>query len=1418
MKIVLFALALTVLSLPALAANKVELVKNLSRTGENPTGKMIIASDGKFYGTTRNGGTNGFGSIYRFDNTSGAITTIASFGSTAGRYPNGELLDSGDGYLYGTAKQGGLSATNDPLTALDETLGLGTIFRVKMSDGSITKLAQFDGATSGKFPLGGLVKVGSRYYGVASDGGVNSGGTVFKVTPVSGSTNWDLGLFTPLGGTLDDPETTPVETVPNGKKPWGTLVDSGSGVLLGTTETGGNIDRGVVFKVPTSGARLGRIDLIKHFAGGATDGANPRSGLWKSKADGFFYGTTFAGGTNNLGTVYRLNSLGTTFQMVTNMESLKGSKPQASLVEPPVADGFLYGTCSEGGANGVGSVFKVGRDSVGAPINAGNVASFNTTDGRAPLSGLVFATDGLAYGTTDQGGVGGLGGIFRITPGVSLRSAASFVSTGGANPRAAVSAGPDGVLFGTTFDGGATADGSIFRVTEDGTYSTVASFSGADGANPYAPLIVAADGTIFGSTYKGGSNERGTLFRLTTDGTIQPLIKFSGTVAPKGTNPRGTMVRAGNDFFGVTEKGGANDKGTIFKMTVNTPGSTVPATVVTLLEFSGANGEFPFGGLTDGDDGFFYGTTTKGGLNGLGTFFKINASGTHTKLYDFTTSNQVPVSALVKDPSASTLTFYATSDPSSQGLSGNGSIFKIIAPSAVTTLHSFLNGTDGRFPRGLSYIGTNLLAGVTYSGDSAAPINGGGGTLFTASTNGGAPTTVYTFTDNYSGVLAASRAEAAPFLASDGAVYGVSQKSSLGGGTIFRLLNSPTAAIASVTETAPDAAIARGIINPNGETVSVFFEYSALSNFGSLQSTTPQNLAGTSPQQVSADLTNLDPGTPYFVRLKAGPRISSTFVYGTPLASTGAAVGVGARVATVRGTVNPNGRDTTVQVRYGTTISYGNVVTLASVGTGSEPVVIEADLSGLTPASTYHYQIVATNGAVTSNGADAIFVTGSNSAPEAIPLFGLSTSLTAPVTIDVPSNLDPDNEVVTIAIENQPSFGSAVVVNNNRIVFTPNASFKGIDSLTYSVTDPSGAKSANTVTIRNPFALLKGSYLTYLTNAQGEPLGSVKVSVGATGAFTGSLAFGGTFKFTGAFDPATGNKTGNPTITILRPGKTPLTLTLRLDTASENGTLGGTVNDGTTTNGFNSDARLVSSTDISPHAGKYTVWLRPPSNPALPQGQGWATLSISTKGTCKMAGKLGDGTAFAAAPTLRSTDSILLNVPLFTTLPTASRGYFFGEITFRDKPGSDADGSAKWKRGPQSASLYYPLGFGPEAISIVASRWAPLSALPGTHQLDLTEGGLEDNEPNNLPAQFNFTLANTTTGVAKAVIASNNVPEKIALTANFKTGAFSGTFVHPDIGAAKPRGFSGVLYQKQNTGIGVFLGTSTSGPVQIDLQ
>lgn len=1382
MKKIFCAVLFTIFAVSALAANSVNLVKNLSRSGENPAGSLIIAADGKYYGTTQNGGTNEFGSIIRFDAETGELTTVASFGSTTGKFPNGELLDGNDGFLYGTAKNGG-------------SLDFGTIFRVRLSDGALTKLAQFDNVNSGREPLGGLIKVANRYYGVASGGGANDCGTVFKVTPVSGTTNWDLGGFANFEGPT------------NGKKPWGSLVETAPGILIGTTEFGGSMDKGTVFKMPTFGASAAMIQVVREFQGGTAEGEHPRAGLWKSPADGLFYGTTYSGGATGRGTVFRINASGNAFTIVANMENLKGSRPQAELVEPPVADGFLYGTCSEGGANGVGTVFKVSRDSAGAPINPDNVASFATSDGERPLAGLIFGPDGLAYGTTERGGVSGLGAVFRFTTAGSLRNSASFSARQGSNPRAALTAGRDGSLYGVTFDGGEFGVGSVFSVSASGQFSSVAHFTGPDGKNPLSPVLVTDDGTLYGTTYKGGSAERGTFFRVTVDGTIQSLVKFAAASSPRGANPRGALVRNGQDFFGITEKGGTADRGTIYKITVNPIGSPTPATHTTLFEFSGASGEFPFGGLVDGGDGFYYGTTTKGGASSFGTFFKISPAGVFGKVYDFTSDNPTPASTLVKDSAAAH--FYGASDPSlytvSQGQGpGFGTVFKITAGGVLTTLHSFTGDLtqDGRGPRGLAQISGTLLTGVTY---------GGGGTLFTIGTTPSAPSNVYRFDDDYPGELRASRPEASPIVTIDGAVYGVTQKSSNGGGTIYQFLLNPSAALTSVTETAVDAAIARGIVNPNNTTVNAFFEYSTASDFAVATTTAPVSLQGETDQPVTADLPHLTPGATYYVRLKAGTQKSRTFVYGPPTATSGAAVGVGASVAQLRGVVNPNGRETSVQIEFGPTDAYGTTRVLENIGNGSDPVIVETGLTNLAAQTTYHYRVVATNAAGTSSGLDATFTTGVNSVPLAPPLLGLSTSRTAEIVVILPENLDPDNQAVTFAIDIQPAFGRAEVINNTSIRFTPNKGFKGVDSFTYAVTDSNMARTVGTVTIRNPFTSLKGNYLTTIATVAGEPKGSVKLTIAANGAFTGVVNYGRAIPVKGVFNATTGERSGTAAISIPRKGKLPLVILVRIDTTDLNGALSGTVDN------FDiaPDARLL-RTKNTPLAGRYTVWLRAQQEPPFPQGHGWATLTISKSGTSVLLGKLGDGTPISAAPQLRTTDSMLIAVPLFTTQPASGRGSIFGRLNFRNRPGSDADGSLSWKRGPQPKSVYFPDGFGPKDITVLASRFVALKALPGTHQLDLSGGELV--EPDNLPVAFEFGIPLASSGVSKATALTTNTPENVILSANLRNGKFVGSFVHPEVGATKPRAFSGVLYQKQNIGVGVFLGTATSGTVKIDLQ
>lgn len=111
---------------------------------------------------------------------------------------------------------------------------------------------------------------------------------------------------------------------------------------------------------------------------------------------------------------------------------------------------------------------------------------------------------------------------------------------------------------------------------------------------------------------------------------------------------------------------------------------------------------------------------------------------------------------------------------------------------------------------------------------------------------------------------------------------------------------------------------------------------------------------------------------------------------GPPAATTTSSGGVTQTAATVNGTVNPTGAATSYYFQYGTTTSYGSQTTTASAGSGFGPVNVSANLSGLTPNTTYHYRVVATNSNGTSNGADMTFTTGAPPATYKVSLTGVS--------------------------------------------------------------------------------------------------------------------------------------------------------------------------------------------------------------------------------------------------------------------------------------------------------------------------------------------------------------------------------------------------------------------------------------------
>ena len=226
--------------------------------------------------------------------------------------------------------------------------------------------------------------------------------------------------------------------------------------------------------------------------------------------------------------------------------------------------------------------------------------------------------------------------LFSFTDARAAEIAA--LTTKGIAPRAGLAQGIDGNYYGTTSRGGVHGLGTVFRLTPAGKLTTLIEFSGNEsihrGSVPLGELVFGPDGNFYGTTSEGGALGHGTVFRLSPNGNLTTLIDFTGNgVENKGASPMGGLTLGVDGFFyGTTREGGLDNLGTVFKLH--------PAgNLTTLFEFTGTAGShpgsFPEGTVVQGSDGAFYGTTSKGGLSDHGTVFKL-LGGTLTSLVNFT--------------------------------------------------------------------------------------------------------------------------------------------------------------------------------------------------------------------------------------------------------------------------------------------------------------------------------------------------------------------------------------------------------------------------------------------------------------------------------------------------------------------------------------------------------------------------------------------------------------------------------------------------------------------------------------------------------------------------------------------------------------------------------------------------------------
>jgi uncharacterized repeat protein (TIGR03803 family) len=421
-----------------------------------------------------------------------------------------------------------MAAGSSTITVTSNDIAGSTTIVVTPGPAAVSYLYSFGLVPSdGTQPNGPLMQASDgNFYGTARAGGPNRCfdqpnfcGALFRITPAGAET-----VLYAFGASATD-----------GFGPTAPLIETGDGILYGTTSFGGLYHAGTAFKMT-----LDRVETVLYsFGASPSDGATP-SALIQGR-DGNFYGTTASGGANycdlipgtgnNCGTVVKITPAGVETVLYSfGASPSDGTEPIAPLMQ--ASDGNLYGTTVSGGAYGLGTVFKVTVDGVETVLYSfgANPVNGSPPQGSVPQGPLIQATDGNLYGTTVQGGRPGCGNgcgtVFSITLDGALSIVYSFVGTSasdGYGPAPFLIQGSDGSFYGTTISGGAFGpdlNGTAFQISSAGTETVLYSFGPAD-TNPSAPsvgLIQASDGAFYGVTsYSGGINSgAGTVFKLVT--------------------------------------------------------------------------------------------------------------------------------------------------------------------------------------------------------------------------------------------------------------------------------------------------------------------------------------------------------------------------------------------------------------------------------------------------------------------------------------------------------------------------------------------------------------------------------------------------------------------------------------------------------------------------------------------------------------------------------------------------------------------------------------------------------------------------------------------------------------------------------------------------------------------------------------
>ncbi len=647
--------------------------------GIAPSGDLLKATNGKFYGMSTQGGINGGGVIFEYDLALDNYQVMHHFEN--GSFPKGSLIETG-GKLYGMTSGGG-------------SFNFGVIFEFNLISTAYSVLYDFGtGPEDGKYPEGSLIVSDGNFYGMTAYGGTNELGTIFQFDPSGFGTHTVMHSF-------DDSD---------GSSPYGSLIILGQ-TLYGLTSGGGTFSAGVIFEFNLLAAS---INILHNF-----DDDIPYGSL--VEYNGNLYGMTLAGGDNFSGSIfeYTPSLVNPEYNELFSFDNISdGGYPFGSLVE---YNGKLFGMTNGGGGDELGVLFEY---DLSPPLSTNNFRILHDfesgqLDGGAAPYGSPIISNGKLYGLTSGSGFAGIGSLFEYEISGGLYN--EKVGFG----KASLGSAPEGGLvrsgtnwYGMTKTGGSFNKGTIFKYDPLGLgmLSALHHFSGVDGSSPSDNLIL-FEGNLYGMTSEGGTNDGGVLleYNLTTS-TYDVKHEFAA-----GSSPKGSLLEWNGVFYGLTSNGGTG-LGEIFKFDPFTNIYT------SLHQFDGSDGMFPNASLVQ-LDGFLYGMTTTAN-NGPGVLFQFDPM---TLVYDElhfyaggANDGAAPYGTLVILKGS---LYGMTRDG---GDTNQGIIFKYNSSGTgtYTILHEFDINTGGN-PEGSLSVLNDSLYGMTKQGGTFA-----GGVIFKCDTTG----------------------------------------------------------------------------------------------------------------------------------------------------------------------------------------------------------------------------------------------------------------------------------------------------------------------------------------------------------------------------------------------------------------------------------------------------------------------------------------------------------------------------------------------------------------------------------------------------------------------------------------------------------------------------------------------------------